>query len=134
MFLRVRVRVRVRVSNNTCYIFHSSFFFIVLRISTIPLMKVLVRCIFIFESEIHFLHFCYGIIFYTRLFQRRVSPPREASSRLVFQWQEAIACFPYFGPTTHLDFARLKRLKYLSPLLPVCFLYALRSAQTVDVS
>ena len=30
-----------------------------------------------------------------------------------------IACFTYFGPTTHLDFARLKRLNYLSPLLPV---------------
>ena len=30
-----------------------------------------------------------------------------------------IACFTHFGPTTHLDFARLKRLNYLSPLLPV---------------
>ena len=39
-----------------------------------------------------------------------------------------------FGPTTHLDFARLKRLNYLSPLLPVCLLYTLRSAQTVNVS
>ncbi len=29
------------------------------------------------------------------------------------------ACFTYFGLTTHLDFARLKRLNYLIPLLHV---------------
>ena len=33
--------------------------------------------------------------------------------------RSSIARFTYFGPTTHLDFARLKRLNYLSPLLPV---------------
>ena len=56
------------------------------------------------------------LAFFTRLGEKaRVGELLDIDISIV----TIIACFTYFEPTTHFDFARLKRLNYLSPLLPV---------------